>query len=64
MLCGAIAVAAVVLAVLLTPWALVVVPFAVVIGIAAWNGIGVVRTLDVMGDSSPDVGSGPAGLVP
>lgn len=48
----------------LTPWTLVLVPFALVVGLAAWNGIGVRKTLDVLGDSSSDAGSGPAGLGP
>ena len=61
---AAVAVGALVLAPLVTVWTLAAVPFALVIGIAAWNGVGVRKTLDVLGDSSPDAGSGPAGLMP
>lgn len=55
---------AVVLAVLVTPWALAVVPFALVFALASWKGVPLGRTLDALGDSSSDPGSGPAGLAP
>lgn len=55
---------AVILAVLVTPWALVVVPFALVFGLASWRGVSPAKTLDALGDSSNDPGSGPAGLTP
>ena len=57
-------VVAVVVAVAVTPWALVVVPFALVLAVAAWNGVGALRVLDLLGDSSDDPGRGPAGLNP
>ena len=57
-------VVAVVVAMAVTAWALVVVPFALVLGVAAWNGIGARRVLDLLGDSSDDPGRGPAGLTP
>jgi len=63
-LCAGVALAALALALLVTAWTLVVVPFAVVIGVASWNGIGVGKTLDAMGDSANDPGSGPAGIIP
>ena len=62
--CLAVAVLALVLAVSVSWWALVVLPFALVVGVAAWNGIGVATTLHALGDSSNDPGSGPAGLTP
>ena len=55
---------AVVLAALVTPWALTVVPFAVVFGLASWKGVSAATTLDALGDSSSDPGSGPAGFTP
>lgn len=59
-----VVISALVLAALVTAWTLAAVPFALVIGIAAWNGVGLRKTLGVLGDSSPDAGGGPAGLTP
>ena len=64
LLCGVVVLVAVVLAMTVSAWALVVVPFALVIGIASWRGVSVGRTLDVLGDSGNDPGSGPAGIMP
>ena len=54
---------AAVLAVVITPWSLVLAPFALVGACAAWLGLSGEELLDALG-SGDDVGRGPAGLAP
>lgn len=57
-------VVAVVLAVALTPWWTVLVPFSLVGACAAWWGLTGEELLDALGPGGDDVGRGPAGLAP
>jgi hypothetical protein len=50
-------------AVAVTPWALWVLPIALIIGICAWKGMTLTQTWERIGDESgEDPGRGPAGL--
>ncbi len=62
--CVVVAVGALVVAYVLSAWALAVLPFALVIGVASWRGVGLEKTLQVMADTPNDPGSGPAGVLP
>jgi hypothetical protein len=54
---------AVLIGVAVSPWALWVLPIALIIGICAWNGLTLAQTWAGLDDGSgPDPGRGPAGL--
>lgn len=61
--CALLVVAALVAAVTVTAWALLVVPPALIFGIAAWRGVGPRKVLHVLGEQD-DPGMGPSGLLP
>lgn len=61
--CAVVAVGAIAAAVLVTAWALLAVPPAVIFGIAAWRGIGPRTVLNVIGEQD-DPGMGPSGMLP
>lgn len=63
--CALIGGLAVLGAVLLTAWALLALPPALILGVAGWHGVSVRTTLRALANgSSDDPGAGPAGLLP
>ena len=61
--CAAVVVAAVLAAIAMTAWALLVIPPALVVGIAAWRGVGPRTALGVLAQQD-DPGTGPSGMLP
>lgn len=53
---------AVLLALSVTPWALIALPFCLVGGVGAWSGMSLERFFDAVSDDDP--GRGVAGLLP
>ena len=62
-LAAVVAIGGLVTALLVTAWALLAVPPAVVVGVAAWKGISPLTVLRVAADRD-DPGSGPSGMLP
>ncbi len=57
------AVVAIAAALLLTAWALLVLPFAIIVAVCAYKGLTLTQTCTAMGEASgDDAGRGPAGL--
>jgi hypothetical protein len=50
-------------ALVLSAWALLLLPFAIIVGACAWNGLTLAQTWRAMGEAfGDDAGQGPAGM--